>query len=99
MKNGAYLHLMDITDYRNTSNTPDSLAKEIWMSMPGQAPQYLCSDYEHSKLVDFIDNLYAAVVENTKHPKVKQEFRYIIDSFMKDDNEDDPPKFTEEIPF
>mgnify|MGYP000028564684 CR=1 FL=1 len=99
MKNGAYLHLMDVSDYRNTSNDPDSFAKEIWMSMPGQAPQYLCSDYEHSKLVDFIDNLYAAVVENTKHPKVKQEFRYIIDSFMKDDNEDDPPKFTEEIPF
>ena len=70
------------------------------MSIPGQEPQYLCSDHGDSKLAEFINNLYAAVAENTKHPKVKQEFRYIIDSFMKGENEDDPPQqFDEEIPF
>lgn len=99
LKNGAYLHLMNISKSVYRTNDPDAFAIEVWMSMPGQAPQYLCSDHGHSKLADFIDNLYAAVVENTKHPKVKQEFRYIIDSFMKGDNKDDPPKFGDEIPF
>lgn len=70
------------------------------MSISGQEPQYLCSDYGDSKLANFIDDLYAAVAENTKHPKVKREFKYIIDSFMKGDNEDDPPEqFDEEVPF
>lgn len=100
MKNGAYLHIMSVSKSKYRMDDTSAFAKEIWMSMPTQTPQYLCSDYGHSKLADFIDNLYAAVAENTKHPKVKQEFRYIIDSFMKDDNEDDlPPRYDENIPF
>lgn len=100
LKNGAYLHLMNISKSVYRINDSNAFAKEVWMSIPSQEPQYLCSDYGDSKLADFIDNLYAAVAENTKHPKVKQEFRYIIDSFMKGENEDDPPhQFDEEIPF
>ncbi len=99
MKNGAYLHIMNISKSVYRVNDPDVFAKEIWMSMPGQAPQYLCSDRGDSKLAGFINNLYAAVAENTKHPKVKQEFKYIIDSFMKDENDDDPPTGYDDIPF
>ena len=100
LKNGAYLHLMNISKSEYRTNDSEVFAKEIWMSIPGQEPQYLCSDHGDSKLAEFINNLYAAVAENTKHPKVKQEFRYIIDSFMKGENEDDPPQqFDEEIPF
>ena len=100
LKNGAYLHLMNISKSVYRTNDPDAFAKEVWMSIPGQEPQYLCSDHGDSKLAEFINNLYVAVAENTKHPKVKQEFRYIIDSFMKGENEDDPPQqFDEEVPF
>ena len=100
LKNGAYLHLMNISKSVYRTNDQDAFAKEVWMSIPGQEPQYLCSDHGDSKLAEFINNLYAAVAENTKHPKVKQEFRYIIDSFMKGENEDDSPQpFDEEIPF
>lgn len=104
MKNGAYVYVMNIYPRVYSTNDRRAFAKEIWMSMPGQVPQFLCSDYDDSKLADIINNLYAAISENSKHPKVKPEFRYIIDSFMNDDNEDDLTSTSssyedEEIPF
>lgn len=98
MKNGARLYLMNISD--NQPNFFEEHAIEVWMQIDGQEAQYLCSDYGNSKLKGFIDNLYAAVSESAKHPKVKPDVRYIIDSFMKNDNEDDPtPEIDEELPF
>ena len=99
MKNNAHLYLMNISKIKDQSGNAEGSAIEVWMQMQSNA-QYLCNDYGNSKLKDYIDNLYAAVSESTKHPKVEPDVRYIIDSFMKNDNDDDPPTgFDEEIPF
>ncbi|WP_279002421.1 helix-turn-helix domain-containing protein [Acidaminococcus fermentans] len=90
MKNGAQLYLMNISDAEKHSNASEANAIEVWMDIAGEQPQFLCSDHGNSKLKDLIENLYASIVESTKHPKVKKDVRYIIDSFMKNDNEDDP---------
>nr|DAZ69318.1 MAG TPA: Methylphosphonate synthase, Hydroxymethylphosphonate, Iron, OXIDOREDUCTASE [Caudoviricetes sp.] len=99
LKNGAYIYIMDIVS-GNESNLSDT-AKEIWMSMNDGSTQFLCSDYADSKMKPVIQDLHAAVTENIKHPKVKPEFKYIIDSFMNGDiNDDSPTKDTyDEIPF
>lgn len=101
MKNGAQLHIMNISKSIYHLNDPRAFAKEIWMSMPGEKPQYLCSNYDDSKLANVIDHLYVAVKDNCKHPKIKKDFRDIIDSFMKGDNKNDFKynRYDEESPF
>ena len=99
MKNNAHLYLMNISKIKDQSGNAEGSAIEVWMQTQSNT-QYLCNDYGNSKLKDYIDNLYAVVSESTKHPKVEPDVRYIIDSFMKNDNDDDPPTgFDEEIPF
>lgn len=101
MKNGAYLYLMNISKSVHFINDPNAYAKEVWMTKPSEIPQFLCSDYGDSKLADTIDNLYTAVAESSKHPKLKPGFRYIIDSYMNNDNKDDVTQSSnnEDIPF
>ncbi len=100
MKNQSHLYVMNISKSVYRMRDDDAFAKEIWMCTEGNSPQFLCSNYNDSQLSTAVDTLYAAILENTKHPKVKQSVKYIIDAYMKGDNEDDPkPDFDEEIPF
>ena len=99
LKNGAYLYVMDICGFNNKKQK--DTAKEIWMSMNDGSTQFLCSDCADSKMKPVIQDLHYAITENIKHPKVKPEFKYIIDSYMDGDIDDDPPAKDsyEDIPF
>ena len=102
LKNHAYLYIMNIIDNEYFEDGQNPCAIELWMTKPTEIPQFLCTDYGDSKLAGFIDNLYTVVVENSKHPKLNPEFRYIIDSYMNNDNQDDAQQGVnndDDIPF
>lgn len=42
-----------------------------------------------------VEQLYAAVGENAKQPKVKKNVKHVIDAFMNDDMEDDETEVVE----
>ena len=96
MKNGARLFLADIvkSTYRQTET--DVYAKEIWMQTTSAGSQFLCSN-RNPQYSAFVNNLFTAVAEYCKHPRLGAAYRNVIDAFMKDDMKDDP--IPEEVPF
>ena len=100
MKNGTLLHLMNICKTYSSFSDPDTFAIEIWMTSPGQEPQFLCDNKGEATISRLIDGLYTTVSENMRHPKIDKNLQYVIDAFMQNDLEDDPPVFDEDdIPF
>lgn len=100
MKNGTLLHLMNICKTYSSFSDPDTFAIEIWMTSPGQEPLFLCDNKGEATISRLIDGLYTTVSENMRHPKIDKNIRYVIDAFMQNDLEDDPPVFDEDdIPF
>ena len=97
LKNGSILYLMNISKSVHQVNDPDAFAIEIWMYVPGTGSNFLCRNNAISPLADSVDELYTTVSERMKHPRIKQELQYVIDSFMKDDVSDDDDDDT--IPF
>ncbi|WP_353892930.1 helix-turn-helix transcriptional regulator [Proteinivorax hydrogeniformans] len=89
LKNGSILYIMNISKSVYRVNDPNAFAKEIWMYIPGTGTNFLCRNNEISPLADLVDELYSTVSERMKHPRVKGELQYVIDSFMKDDVSDD----------
>ena len=89
LKNGSILYLMNISKSVHRVNDPDAFAKEIWMyTPPGQGADFLCSNMG-APFADLIDNLYTTISERLKHPRIKQNLKYVIDAFMNDDVNDD----------
>lgn len=101
MKNGTFLHIMSICKPYAPLSDPENSAIEIWMTAPRMAPQFLCDNKGDMALTRLIEGLYATVSENMRHPKISSALKYVIDSFMENnDLEDDPPAiYDEEIPF
>lgn len=98
MKNGVFLYLMNICRNVHRIGDPTAFAKEIWICPTGECgKQYLCSTGDLTRISDLINELYESVSENTKHPKVNKIIRDVIDSFMRDDMEDD--EGFEQLPF
>lgn len=89
MKNRTVLYLMNISKRVHNTNDLSAFAKEIWMYNPRIGSKFLCSNKSSSELSKMVSDLYEIVAECSKHPKINTELRYIIDSFMNDDNEDD----------
>lgn len=97
MKNGAVLHLMNISKSVHRVNDTDAYAKEVWMTKPTVGAQFLCSNQDASPLAKMVDSLYSVVKEASKHPKIKRDLQYVIDAFMQDDLSDDPSE--DDLPF
>lgn len=53
---------------------------------------YLCGTKDRSRISALVGALYSTVDENTRHLKVTKDYQYILDAFMNDDLEDDPPE-------
>ncbi len=96
LKNGVILYLMNISKRVYRTGDPDAFAKEVWMYAPRTGKNYLCSNRNNSPLAALVDHLYATVSERMKHPRIIQEFQYVIDAFMEDDISDD---VDETLPF
>ena len=89
LKNGSVLYLMNISKSVYRTNDTNAFAKEIWMYTPDTGSNFLCSNNVNSPLADLVDELYATVSENMKHPRIDRELQYVIDAFMNDDIHDD----------
>ena len=100
LKNGTILYLMCVEKEKPGTTGADS-AKEIWMFKPYSGSEYICSNDSSMPFSHLVDSLYSAVKENSRHPKVKQEIKYVIDAFMKDDLNDDLPAdmMSDDLPF
>ena len=86
LKNGACLYVMSIERVPVPgSNNPKDVAREVWLTMNGHKPQYLCSDWGGANLASVVDILYRAVQESFHRPKISQNCRDIIDAFMEDE--------------
>lgn len=88
MKNGAKLYIMNITKRDSDTNDKNAYAKELWMHVWGNGGQFLC-DNKSSKLSSMVEDLYAVIKEDSRHPKISNDYRYAIDAFMKGDLSDD----------
>lgn len=98
LKNGAYLYIMNISRSIGTNKDPSNFAIEIWLCPKnGWGKQCLCSTGDLAAISELINDLYDAVTENARHPKVSKPLRDVIDAFMRDDLEDDED--ADEMPF
>ncbi len=90
LKNGTRLYLMNIVKSVHRTGDPLAHAKEVWIYDSEHGSQYLCCNRDSSPIGFLVESLYSAVSENSKHPKIKSEFQYVINAFMDDDLSDDP---------
>lgn len=97
MKNGITLYLMDIEKSVHRVNDPGAQAKEIWTYTPQVGCQFLVCSKDETPIAPLVDTLFSTVKERMQHPKLNKSVMYAIDSFMKDDLEDDPTD--SDIPF
>lgn len=96
LKNGTTLYLMDIEKSVHRTGDMTAYAKEAWMSVPHKGCQLLVASQDDTPVAPLLEVLFSIVKERMEHPKVNNDVMYAIDSFMKDDIEDDD---TDECPF
>lgn len=103
LKNGARLYVMNIEQaFAPSGENPHDTAKEIWITMDGHEPKFLCSDWRGAHLASMVDTLYTTIQESFRRPQIGQDYRYIIDAFMKGDMKDDTSTFgpkDDDMPF
>lgn len=93
LKNSAYIYIFDISKHKYENNDKFIFAKEVWIIPPAGSREFLYSTCDNAKLSSILENLYSNIVEDSKHPKVNSDVRYIIDAFMKNDMEDSKINF------
>ena len=96
LKNGTTLYLMDVEKSVHRTGDMTAFAKEAWMFVPHKGCQLLVASQDDTPVAPLLEGLFSIVKERMEHPKVNNDVMYAIDSFMKDDIEDDD---TDECPF
>ena len=89
LKNNSTLYLMDVVKACGKINDKNRYAKEIWMHVPGNGIQFLISNHDKGPLGKEVDGLFAILNESMNHPKIKKNFKSVLDSFMNDDFSND----------
>ena len=89
MKNGTTLYLMDIEKSVHKVNDQSAYAKEIWTYTPHVGCQFLVCNKDETPIATLVDTLFSIVKERMQHPKLNKAVMYAIDSFMRDDLDDD----------
>lgn len=98
LKNGIKLYLMDIEKRVHRSGDSDAFAKEAWMCVPGKEAQALVTTRDNTPVALLLEKLFSTVKERMEHPRVNDDLKYAIDSFMNDDINDDVEEVSE-LPF
>ncbi|NLC96320.1 MAG: helix-turn-helix transcriptional regulator [Erysipelotrichaceae bacterium] len=80
--NDAVIYFMNIS--KSGHNINES-AKEIWMYQPEIGEEFICSNKDSSPLALMVEDLYRIIVEQSKYPKIDDDFVSIINMFMNDD--------------
>lgn len=92
LKNGTILYLMNVCIF-DEKYKPLKTATEVWMygyNGDCHSAEFLCSTNSRDEISKMVRELNASVSENVKHPKINKGLRYVIDSYMADDIDDDP---------
>lgn len=89
LKNGSHLYIMSCSKSIYYLDDPDAHAKELWMHVPGQKAEYLCSNAKGEFLGKYVELLYEKVSESMEHPLIKENVKNIMDAFLNDDIKDD----------
>lgn len=96
LKNGTTLYLMDIEKSVHRTNDVSAFSKEAWMYVPYKGSQLLVTSQDDTPVAPLLEILFSVVKQRMEHPKVNKDVMYAIDSFMKNDLDDD---ITNDIPF
>ena len=86
MKNRASLYLMNISKNAYNLHEPEVKAKEIWIHIPRGEPKFICGTAKNSPFSNIVEDLYSIVAEFSKHPKIPEDLRFVIDAFMEKDD-------------
>lgn len=95
LKNGFLIYVMNLSQSSHRVGDLNAFAKEIWILNPNGIKNYICSTKDKSHLAVMTETLYTSLEERVKHPKLKKDVQKAIDSFMKDDFDDDMPVLPE----
>lgn len=83
------VYLVFVTD-REIKDFMNIGVKELWL-VGRSGRQFLCDDVNSpAGIGEMIKNLFCAVEENIKHPKIKKEYRDAIDSYINGADEELP---------
>lgn len=88
LNNDTFLYLMNIGLNGGRTNSPNSYAKELWISNNIEQ-QELCSNRGTETISPLVDELYTVVVESSKHPKIKHGLKSALDSYLEDGIDED----------
>ena len=89
MKDQATLYIMSVTESGADDNERGKTAVELWMHNKSGKTTCLCTDHESKdRIIQLVFKLWLAVNQYDTRPKISQEHREIIDSFLLDDNDD-----------
>lgn len=98
LKNGTTLYLMDIEKSVHRTNDASAFSKEAWMYVPYKGSQILVTSQDDTPVAPLLEVLFSVVKQRMEHPKVNKDVMYAIDSFMKNDLDDDVDS-TNDVPF
>ena len=87
---------MDIEKSVHRTNDVSAFSKEAWMYVPYKGSQLLVTSQDDTPVAPLLEVLFSVVKQRMEHPKVNKDVMYAIDSFMKNDLDDD---ITNDIPF
>lgn len=82
MANNTSIHLMNLCKSIYKVNDQESHSIEIWSTTSGESPQFLASNVRRNNLNYLVDDLYQAVFEDSKHPRLNDRLKYAIDSYL-----------------
>ena len=93
------LYVMYLSDYHYNSDMEPQL--EIWLCTKYSGNKFLCSTYQNDNFKNTIYALYNSICEYSKHPKIEEEYKNIIDSYMNDEECEDTNDLIEsdDLPF
>ena len=83
----VYLMSIIASDMEEEGDGPEEKVLEVWIVKSGKEPQFLCSDYVEGPLQLLIEDLYTAAAESYGHPKIKTDYKGVIDEYMKKSKE------------
>lgn len=91
LKNGVKLYVMSFQNAsEKAAQTGNSQSYEVWMYDPKVGgSQFLMGSKSDSPLASVISNLYSAISEYYRCPKIATSLEYVIDAFLNDDISDD----------
>lgn len=82
MANSTSIHIMSLSKSSYRTNDPDAHCIEVWSVTKGGNLQFLASNNRTNNLNYLVNDLYQTVLEDSKHPRLNDDLKYAIDSYL-----------------